>query len=64
MGFGVGAKPRPLTDPSLWPGPPAQRAKGMECQEAGGGALRGIHGLQRGPIGARKRRAGARSVTR
>ena len=40
------------------------RAKGPERQEAGGGALRGTHGLQRGPIGARKRRAGARSVTR
>ena len=40
------------------------RAKGPGRQEAGGGALRGTHGLQRGPIGARKRRAGARSVTR
>ena len=40
------------------------RAEGPERQEAGGGALRGTHGLQRGPIGARKRRAGARSVTR
>ena len=31
---------------------------------AGGGALGGTHRLQRGPIWARKRRAGARSVAR
>ena len=62
MEFGGGAKPRHLTEPSMWPGP--ARAEGTERQVAGGGALRGTHRLQRGPNGAHKRRAGARSVAR
>ena len=40
------------------------RAEATERQMAGGGALGGTHRLQRGPIGARKRRAGPRSVAR
>ena len=40
------------------------RAKAQERQVAGCGALGGTHWLQRGPIGARKRRAGPRSVAR
>ena len=40
------------------------QAEATERRMAGGGALGGTHRLQRGPIGARKRRAGPRSVAR